>query len=75
MTATSVFRSNAGGSLRVDLSTRLAIIELVVELIGRPLRRSIIAGSWMQSGGVNLDSTGRRCGREAEVAISLRDAL
>ena len=73
-----IFRLNAEDSLREDLSTRLAIIELVVELIARPPRRSIIAGSWMQSRGVNLGSTGRRrrrgcgregVGREAEVAV------
>ena len=29
-----VFRLNAEGSLQVDLLTRLAIIELVIELIG-----------------------------------------
>ena len=58
-----VFRSNAEGSLRVDLSTRLAIVELVVELIGRPPRRSTIAGSWMRSRGVNLGRTGRSPGR------------
>ena len=40
-----VFRSNAEGSLRVDLLMRLAIVELVIELIGRPPRRSTIAGS------------------------------
>jgi hypothetical protein len=57
-----VFRSNAKGSLRVDLSTRLAIVEPVIELIGRPPRRSIIAGSWMRGGGINLDPTGRRHG-------------
>ena len=54
-----VFRSNAEGSLRVDLSTRLAIVELVVELIGRRPRRSTIAGSWMRSRDVNLGPTGR----------------
>jgi len=71
-----VFHSNAECSLRVDLSTRLAIVEPVVELVGRPPRRSIIVGSWIQSRGVDLGLTGRRrrrgrgrgCGREAEVA-------
>jgi len=57
---------NAEGSPRVDLSTRLAIIGLVVELIDRPPRRSIIAGSWMRSRGVNLGLTGRGRGRGAQ---------
>ena len=48
---------SAKGSL-VDLSTRLAIVGLVVELIGRPPRRSTIVGSWMQSRGVGLGLTG-----------------
>jgi len=43
--------------------TRLAIIEPVIELIGQLPRRSIIAGSWMRSKGVNLGPTGRRLGR------------
>ena len=60
--ASPVFRSNAKGSLRVDLSTRLAIIEPVVELIGRLPRRSTIAGSWMRSS-VNLGPTRRERGR------------
>jgi len=47
---------------------RLVIVELVVELIGRPPRRFIIAGSWMRSRGVDLGSSGRGRGREGEVA-------
>ena len=54
-----VFHSNAEGSLLVDLSTRLAILEPVVELIGRLPRCSTIVGSWMRSRGVNLGPTGR----------------
>ena len=54
-----VFRSNAEGSLQVDLSMRLAIVELVVGLIDRPPRRSTIAGPWMRSKGVDLGPTGR----------------
>jgi hypothetical protein len=54
---------NAKGSLRVDLSTQLAIVELIIELIGRPPRRSTIVGSWMRSRGVNLGLTGRGRGR------------
>ena len=42
-----------------DPSTRLAIIEPVVELIDRPPRRSTIAGPWMRSRGVDLGPTGR----------------
>jgi hypothetical protein len=60
--ASLVFRLNVKGFLRVNLLTRLAIIELVIELIGRLPRRSIIAGSWMRRG-VNLGSTGRGRGR------------
>ena len=63
-----VFRSNAEGSLWGNLSMRLTIIELVVKLIGRPPRRSKIAGSWLRSKGVDLGPTGRGRGREAEVA-------
>ena len=54
-----VFHSNAEASLPVDLSTRLAILEPVVEFIGRLLRCSTIVGSWMRSRGVNLGPTGR----------------
>ena len=61
--ARPVFRSNAEGALRVDLSTRFTIVEPVVGLIGRPLRLSTIAGPQMRSGGVNLGPTGRSRGR------------
>ena len=54
-----VFHSNAEGSLQVNLSTRLAIVEPVVGLIDRPPRRSTITGPWMRSRGVDLGPTGR----------------
>jgi len=56
--ASIVLRSNAEGSLRVDLSTRLAIVEPVAGLIGRLPRRSTIAGPWMRSS-ADLGPTGR----------------
>ena len=60
-----VFRSNAEGALRVDLSTRFAIVEPVIGLIRRPPRRSTIAGPWMRSRSVNLGPTRRTRGRVA----------
>jgi len=38
---------------------RLAIAEPVIGLIGRPPRRSTIAGPWMRSRGIDLGPTGR----------------
>ena len=76
-----VFRSNAEGSLRVDLLTRLAILEPVIKLIGRLPRCSTITGSWMRSRGVDLGPTGRAgagvgvgAGSRGSTQISLRDA-
>jgi hypothetical protein len=66
-----VFGSNAKGSLRVDLSTRFAIVEPVVGLIGRPPRRSTIVGPYMRSRGVNLGPTGRPWARGREAAPKL----
>ena len=54
-----VFHSNAEASLPVDLSTRLAILEPVVELISRLPQCSTITGSWMRSRGIDLSLTGR----------------
>ena len=75
-----VFRSNAEGSLRVDLLT--AILEPVIKSIGRLPRCSTIAGSWMRSRGVDLGPTGRAGAgagvgagsRGGSTQISLRDA-
>ena len=63
-----VLGSNAEGSLRVDLSTRLAILEPVIELIGRLPRCSTIVGSWVRGRGVDLGPTGRAGAGVAEVA-------
>jgi hypothetical protein len=53
-----VFRLNAKGSLQIDLLTRLAILEPVIELISQLPRYSIIAGSWIQSRGIDLGPAG-----------------
>jgi hypothetical protein len=50
-----VFRLNTKGSPQVNLSTRLAIAELVIESTSQLWQRSIITGSWMQSWSINLD--------------------